>query len=101
MSDTNEPIITLARGDSLKLTFTEAASGGYQWLVNEPKGLFITTPRVNVPEMSSENQEIGGAVKRVFMIMGEDQGEYELTFEHKRPWEDKPIGTRQVKIQVK
>lgn len=101
MSDTNEPVITLARGDSLKLSFTEAASGGYQWLIDAPKGLFITTPREATPRMQHEYHMIGGPIKKTFMIMGEQSGTYDLTFEHKRPWEDKPIGTHRVRIQVR
>jgi predicted secreted protein len=102
--DMTQPTLIMHRASSILLEFEEAATAGYQWEVNAPQGLWVRKIE-NKNETANQDTDdvvIGGTTTQRFMIMAEWAGDYELTFTHKRPWEDndKTAETHTYKIHV-
>ena len=87
---------TLRPGDSFHVVFEEAASAGYLWTVETPDGLDIS--KKTVPNVKGG---IGSFNDVSFLTTLEKPGNYEVTFTHKRPWEDEPIRTVRYVLSVK
>jgi predicted secreted protein len=83
-------------GDLFYVTFEEAASAGYLWTAESADGLDVS--KKTVPQVRSG---IGSFNEVSFMATMEKPGNYEITFTHKRPWEDEADRTVRYVLSVK
>ena len=96
MSDELDAEISATPGYEPTLTFNEHAGAGYIWQAKPVDNVNISSKILDTDENA-----IGGDVKRQFTISSEIQGTYDLQFVHKREFEDTPIETVNIRFTVK
>lgn len=70
---------------------------GYMWgLSQHPEQIELVSQ-----EVVSVSKEIGGPSTQRFTLVGNQPGDYLLTFELKRRWEKQPAETKELKIHVR
>ena len=79
--------VTLKKGESFAIELPENGSTGFSWQASVTQG----KATFNYSSNKFENRaSVGGGTTRKFVFTAEQEGDLEITFEHKRPWENKP-----------
>lgn len=87
---------TVMLDQPLRVEFEEAASAGYIWEVQASPGL-----KVEKDILPPDSGAIGGFGRVAFRITPQERGNHQITFTHKRAWEDTPQRTLHYILQVK
>jgi predicted secreted protein len=99
MTQLREQEITLKAGERFSVVFNQAASAGYLWNVSRNRaGIDVQALSVLVPR--SKLRRMGGVEQIEFYGRAPQPGEYEIEFEHKRPWENRAVEAVRLKLKV-
>jgi len=88
--------IPIAVGDSVTVSLTQESGGGYLWRSLQTPEAFKELDRSTLIEAP----QIGGASLRSVLLRADAAGNFELAFEHRRPWEQDAIANAHFPICV-
>lgn len=95
--------ITLARGQTLRLTLAETAGTGYRWAVEDFRPAILEQADVTLTPASPGGPgglRLGGPGSRTFLFTARRTGETPLVLELRRPWEETGTAAKTVSLRV-
>ena len=90
--------IYLTLGEMYIVELISFSGAGYLWVPEADIQLTITK---KFREFESDQDSIGGPAKQYFEIFSDIQGEFDLTLNHMRPWNEDIIDTKKYKFIIR
>lgn len=81
----------------LEIALPSASASGYEWSLRKDVAALKLLGRRRVANRSA----FGAAGRQVFEFEPSERGDFEVTFDLRRPWEDEAVETREFEISVK
>ncbi|TSA24485.1 MAG: hypothetical protein D4R67_11705 [Bacteroidetes bacterium] len=96
----NESVIKKGVNEPVELKFEACLTCGYEWFLES-----VDTTKVKLLSKSSEPinpdpKVVGGNAIETWTFVGLQQGDYQLVFNYKRPWEDTIQKTEKIRLIV-
>lgn len=90
--------ITVAMGEEFTVSLRSIATAGYLWKIESlPNAIeFLRTEN----EKPAADAKPGNATTQILRFRAKEAGEHKITFILARPWENKAIEARTVKVKV-
>jgi predicted secreted protein len=85
-------------GEVFEVTLVDLPGAGYVWTPADiPVGLTLIEGQPDVPA----TDVVGSAHPTVMRFRADQPGQYEIMFTFARPWEDRPVEERVVRVRVR
>ena len=100
MSLLTDRVVTKTAGEKFEIKFEACHDGGYVWMLDTIDTTQIKMTGKTLAPAGSK-QLIGGNVIEIWTFEGVKPGDYELTFNYKRPWLAAITKTETVRVIIK
>lgn len=92
--------LRLAPGESAPLQFSETPSTGYGWRIDPQASVALDRVQITDEGHKPGADMPGAPGTHSWVIRGVTPGKGRIVFAYQRPWEPKPVKTRQIEFVV-
>jgi len=99
----NDNVIEVKKGEKFEIQLEENLTTGYSWMRESSDGSVVreVMKEENVTEEPGEEQLVGAPTEGTYTFEARNEGETEIKFSYKRPWESIPAEKEKVfKVKV-